>query len=82
MWKFYFSSYLDFKKILVLQAILSFCSSIHTLLTKGDIFNFILKRDLNIKLKPLELAGVKQEKGEKKYISIFKRILTIQKRIE
>jgi len=41
-----------------------------------------LKRDLNIKLKPSELAGVKQEKGEKKDISNFKRTLTIYKRIE
>lgn len=82
MWKFYFLSNLDYKKILVLQAILSFCSSIHTLSTTGDISNFILKRDLNIKLKPLELAGVKQEKAEKKDISIFKRVLTIYKRIE
>lgn len=77
-----FFKQLRLQKILVLQAILSFCSSIHTLSTMGDISNFILKRNLNIKLKPLELAGVKQEKAEKKDISIFKRILTIYKRIE
>lgn len=72
MWKFYFLSNLDYKKILVLQYS-SFCPSIHTLSTTGDISNFILKRNLNIKLKPFGIGGVKQEKAEKKDISIFKR---------
>lgn len=77
----FFKLNLDYKKILVLQAILSFCSSIHTL-NHGVIFPILfLKRNLNIQIRPLELAGVKQEKAEKEDISIFK-VLTIYKRIE
>lgn len=50
MSKFYFFKPLRFLKSTSTKDILSFCSSRHKHSTKGDIFNFILKRDLNIKI--------------------------------